>query len=164
MQFNRLARAATLGALALALTTAACSDSNDVEELNLVETAEAAGFTTLLAAVEAAGLTETLANEGPFTVFAPTNDAFAQIPEDDLNALLADTEALTEVLLYHLLDGEVPAETVVTLTSATTLQGSNVAISVGGGVAVNDANVTVTNVFASNGVIHVIDKVLIPPQ
>ena len=164
MQFNRLARAATLGALALALTTAACSDSNDVEELNLVETAEAAGFTTLLAAVEAAGLTETLANEGPFTVFAPTNDAFAQIPKDDLNALLADTEALTEVLLYHLLDGEVPAETVVTLTSATTLQGSNVAISVGGGVAVNDANVTVTNVFASNGVIHVIDKVLIPPQ
>jgi uncharacterized surface protein with fasciclin (FAS1) repeats len=164
MQFNRLARAATLGALALALTTAACSDSNDVEELNLVETAEAAGFTTLLAAVDAAGLTETLANEGPFTVFAPTNDAFAQIPEDDLNALLADTEALTEVLLYHLLDGEVPAETVVTLTSATTLQGSNVAISVGGGVAVNDANVTVTNVFASNGVIHVIDKVLIPPQ
>jgi uncharacterized surface protein with fasciclin (FAS1) repeats len=161
---RRFARIATLGALALALTTAACSDSNEPELQNIVETAEAAGFTTLLAAVEAAGLTETLATGGPFTVFAPTNDAFAEIPEEALNDLLADTEALTEVLLYHVLDGEVPAAEVVTLTSATTLQGSDVTINVGGGVMVNEATVTVTNVFASNGVIHVIDKVLIPPQ
>jgi uncharacterized surface protein with fasciclin (FAS1) repeats len=166
MKFPNIARAATLGALVLAVTSAACSDSNEPELFNVAETAELSGFTTLATAVEAAGLTETLATGGPFTVFAPTNDAFAAIPAATLNALLADSAALTEVLLYHVVSGEVLAETVVTLDSAVTLQGSAVTITVDstGGVMVNDAEVTTTDVTATNGVIHVIDEVLLPPQ
>jgi len=129
--------------------------------------AEAGSFTTLLAAVEAAGLAETLSGEGPFTVFAPTDDAFAALPEGTVESLLADpTGALTQILLYHVVAGEVLAETVVTLNSATTVQGEDVTIEiVEGGVVLNGSvKVTATDIKASNGVIHVIDAVLLPPS
>ena len=134
------------------------------DAMNIVETAEAAGdFSTLLTAVEAAGLTETLATGGPFTVFAPTDEAFAAIDEDTLNGLLADPEALSEVLLYHVVEGEVYAADVVMLDSATTVQGSDVEIVVDGDtVTINGATVVMTDIQTSNGVIHVIDAVLLP--
>lgn len=132
---------------------------------NIVEVAaEAGSFNTLLAAATAAGLAETLATGGPFTVFAPTDEAFAQIPEADLQALLADKEALTKVLLYHVVEGEVGAAQVMGLTSATTLAGQDVSIKItsDGSVMVDGAKVVATDVAASNGIIHVIDKVILP--
>ncbi|NOH11852.1 MAG: fasciclin domain-containing protein [Chloroflexi bacterium] len=122
-------------------------------------------FSTLLAAVDAAGLVPTLSGEGSFTVFAPTDDAFAALPEGTLDGLLADIDALTGVLLYHVLDGEVLAETVVTLDGeeVATLNGANITISIDGdSVKVNDANVIITDIQTDNGVIHVIDAVLVP--
>jgi uncharacterized surface protein with fasciclin (FAS1) repeats len=132
--------------------------------MNIVETAVAAGsFNTLVAAVKAAGLVETLSGEGPFTVFAPTDEAFAEIPEDQLNALLADKEALTAVLTYHVVAGKVMAEDVVKLSSATTVNGQDVDIKVmDGKVMVDNAQVITADVAASNGVIHVINKVILP--
>ncbi len=123
-------------------------------------------FDTLQAAVVAAGLADTLASAGPFTVFAPTDTAFAAIPEATLNALLADPSgALTQILLYHVVAGEVPAASVVTLQQATTVQGSPVKIEVteDGVVLDRSVNVIITDVEASNGIIHVIDAVLLPP-
>jgi uncharacterized surface protein with fasciclin (FAS1) repeats len=127
---------------------------------------EAGSFTTLLTAIEAAGLTETLMGDGPFTVFAPTDEAFAAVDEETLNGLLADPEALAQVLLYHVVEGAVPASDVVTLESATTAQGSDVEIVVDGDtVTLNgSANVVQTDIEASNGIIHVIDAVLLPPS
>ncbi|MBK7896623.1 MAG: fasciclin domain-containing protein [Anaerolineaceae bacterium] len=138
-------------------------------EMNsIVDIAVADGrFTTLVAAVQAAGLAETLSGEGSFTVFAPTDDAFAALPEGTVESLLADPEgALTDVLLYHVVDGAVMAETVVTLDSATTLQGEDVTITVtDGSVFLNETvQVIITDIEASNGVIHVIDAVLLPPS
>jgi transforming growth factor-beta-induced protein len=132
--------------------------------LDIAGTAAAAGvFNTLLAAVEAAGLLETLQGPGPFTVLAPTDAAFAALPEGTVESLLANPEALAEVLLYHVIIGAVRAEQVVTLSEATMANGQTVSISVnGGGVQVNDANVVATDIEATNGVIHVIDAVLIP--
>jgi uncharacterized surface protein with fasciclin (FAS1) repeats len=130
----------------------------------IVEVAVNAGsFNTLVAAVKAAGLVETLSSEGPFTVFAPTDEAFAQIPEEKLNALLADKEALTAVLTYHVVPGRVMAEDVVTLQSARTVNGQSVDIKVWDGtVMIDDAQVVTADVEASNGVIHVINKVILP--
>lgn len=127
---------------------------------------DAGDFTTLLAAVEAADLGDTLSGPGPFTVFAPTDDAFAKIPSDDLNAILEDKELLTSILTYHVVSGEVPAADVVTLDSATTVQGEDVSIEVvEGDVILNGyATVTATDIDASNGIIHVIDTVLLPPS
>ena len=135
------------------------------EEGDIVDVAtEAGSFTTLLTAVEAAGLVETLQGDGPFTVFAPTDEAFAALPEGTLDSLLADTEALSEVLLYHVVEGEVMASDVVELDSATTVQGEDIAINVADdSVKVNEANVVSTDIAASNGVIHVIDQVVLPP-
>jgi len=132
--------------------------------MNIVETAIGAGsFNTLVAAVQAAGLVETLSGEGPFTVFAPTDEAFAQIPEDQLNALLADKEALTAVLTYHVVAGKVLASDVVSLSSAATVNGQSVSIKVmDGAVMIDDAHVVTTDIEATNGVIHVIDKVILP--
>ena len=124
-------------------------------------------FTTLVTALEAAGLAETLAAEGDYTVFAPTDDAFAALPEGTVESLLEDPEgALTGVLLYHVVEGAVPADTVVTLESATTLQGEPVSIEVrDGGVFLNgDVQVVTTDIQASNGIIHVVDAVLMPPS
>ncbi|PKM30022.1 MAG: fasciclin [Gammaproteobacteria bacterium HGW-Gammaproteobacteria-11] len=130
---------------------------------DIVDTAIAAGsFSTLVTAVQAAGLVDTLKGEGPFTVFAPTDEAFAKIPQADLEALLADKEKLTAVLTYHVVAGKVMAADVVNLTSAETVQGSALTIDTTDGVKVDAANVTATDIEASNGVIHVIDMVLMP--
>ncbi|HET6445692.1 MAG TPA: fasciclin domain-containing protein [candidate division Zixibacteria bacterium] len=129
--------------------------------------AEDGRFTTLVAAVQAAGLAETLSGEGQFTVFAPTDDAFAALPEGTVASLLEDPEgALKDILLYHVAAGVVPAETVVTLDSAITIQGEPVAITVvDGQVMLNDsATVIITDIEASNGIIHVIDAVILPPS
>ncbi|WP_119673374.1 fasciclin domain-containing protein [Deinococcus sp. RM] len=119
-------------------------------------------FSTLLSAVQAAGLVDTLNSAGPFTVFAPTNAAFAKIPQADLQALLNDREKLRAVLLYHVVPGRVTSAQVTKLSTATTAQGGTVDISTSNGVRVNDARVTRTDIGASNGVIHVIDTVLMP--
>ena len=121
-------------------------------------------FSTLVAAVKAAGLVETLSGDGPFTVFAPTNEAFAKLPEGKVDALLADIPTLKKILTYHVVAGKVMAADVVGLDSATTVQGDDVKIAVvDGKVKLNDsAMVTATDLEASNGVIHVIDTVLIP--
>jgi len=121
-----------------------------------------ATFSTLVTALEAAGLVETLKGDGPFTVFAPTDEAFAKLPEGTIEALLADKEKLTAVLTYHVVPGRITSGEVVGLNSATTVQGSTVAIDASNGVQVNDAHVIQADIMASNGVIHVIDAVLIP--
>ena len=121
-------------------------------------------FSTLVAAVKAAGLVETLSGEGPFTVFAPTNEAFAKLPEGKVDSLLADIPTLKKILTYHVVAGKVMSADVVGLNNATTVQGDDVKIAVvDGKVKLNDsAMVTATDLEASNGVIHVIDTVLIP--
>ena len=134
-------------------------------EQDIVDIAVADGrFTTLVAAVEAAGLVDTLKSEGPFTVFAPTDDAFNALPEGTVPALLDDIPTLTDILLYHVVPGKVMAADVVNLSSADTALGEPVSIRVeDGNVYVDDAQVIITDVEASNGVIHVIDAVLLPP-
>jgi uncharacterized surface protein with fasciclin (FAS1) repeats len=124
--------------------------------------AEDAGFTTLIAAVKAAGLEETLTLQGPFTVFAPTDEAFAKLPEGTIEALLADPVKLKKVLLYHVVSGSVTSDQVIKLKMAETLEGSNVAINSKKGVMINDATVIKADIEASNGTVHVIDTVLIP--
>lgn len=129
----------------------------------IVETAVSAGsFTTLVAAVQAAGLVDTLNGPGPFTVFAPTDDAFAKLPDGTVEALLADIPQLTSILTYHVVPGAVHGADVAGLDSATTVQGSDLNFDTSDGVHVNDATVTQADIEASNGVIHVIDTVLIP--
>ena len=136
-------------------------------EKDIVDTAVAAGtFDTLVAAVTAADLVDTLKGTGPFTVFAPTDEAFAKLPAGTVdNLLLPENKAqLTAILLYHVVSGSVPASDVVNLTSATTVNGADVTITVDGGtVMVNNATVTATDVMCTNGIIHVIDTVLLPP-
>lgn len=137
---------------------------NHNAKADIVDTAVAAGsFTTLVTAVQAADLVETLKGAGPFTVFAPNDAAFAKIPAADLNALVADKAALTNVLTYHVVAGKVMAADVVNLTSATTVQGQDLTIEVKyGKVFVNGAEVIATDIETSNGVIHVIDTVVLP--
>lgn len=139
-------------------------ETNPKSDENIVEVAMAAGsFNTLVAAVKAAGLAETLSGPGPFTVFAPTDEAFAQIPEADLNALLADKEALTAVLTYHVVSGAVRSADVVKLSSAETVNGQSVRIkTMDGKVMIDGATVVSADIEASNGIIHVIDKVILP--
>lgn len=134
--------------------------------VNIVEAAQEAGqFTTLLAAAEAAGLVEALSGDGPLTVFAPTDEAFAALPAGTVESLLADPQgALTQILLYHVVPGKVMAADVTDGLEAETLQGGILRFTVSDGVMVNDANVIATDVAASNGVIHVIDSVLLPPS
>ena len=138
------------------------------ELLDIVDTAVADGrFTTLVAAVQAAELVDTLKGEGPFTVFAPTDDAFAALPEGTLDSLLLpeNKQALTDILLYHVVAGKVMAADVVGLSSATTVLGQDLAINVDmGNVYLNESvQVIITDIETSNGVIHVIDAVLLPP-
>jgi uncharacterized surface protein with fasciclin (FAS1) repeats len=123
------------------------------------------GFLTLVAAVSAAGLVETLQGPGPFTVFAPTDEAFAALPAGTLDALLLpeNSEVLTKILTYHVVSGEVLAAD-VTAGDVATVEGQAITVSTDGGVRVNDSNVIATDVMASNGVIHVIDAVLLPPD
>jgi transforming growth factor-beta-induced protein len=127
---------------------------------------EAGVFTTLLKAATAAELVETLQSAGPFTVFAPTDEAFAALPEGTLDALLADPEALKKVLLYHVVEGKVTSDQIVGMTTVTSVEGSPIAISVKDGtVYLNDsAKVVTADVMTSNGVIHIIDAVILPPE
>jgi uncharacterized surface protein with fasciclin (FAS1) repeats len=168
---------ATAAALALVLSAAAPALADHpkgsehpgkaaaAKSMDIVDTAVAAGsFGTLATALQAAGLVDTLKGKGPFTVFAPTDDAFKKLPAGTLEKLLADKAQLTKVLTYHVVAGKVMAADVVKLTSAKTVEGSSVKIAVNDGkVKVNDANVVKTDVGASNGVIHVIDSVILPP-
>jgi uncharacterized surface protein with fasciclin (FAS1) repeats len=123
-------------------------------------------FTTLVAALQAAKLDGTLSGPGPFTVFAPTDDAFKKLPAGTIETLLKTPEGqLKQILLYHVVDGKVMAADVVKLSSAKTLQGSDVKITAAGGVVkINDATVIITDIQTKNGVIHVIDTVLLPPK
>ncbi|MDX2243178.1 MAG: fasciclin domain-containing protein [Leptolyngbyaceae cyanobacterium bins.302] len=130
---------------------------------DIVDTAANAGsFGTLVAAVKAAGLVDTLKGTGPFTVFAPTDDAFAKLPAGTVDSLLQDIPQLTKILTYHVVSGKVTAADVVKLSSAKTVEGSELKIDASNGVKVNDANVVTPDVAADNGVIHVIDSVLLP--
>ena len=131
---------------------------------DIVDTAVSAGnFTTLVAAVKAAGLVDTLKGAGPFTVFAPTDEAFAKLPPGTVDSLLKDPEKLKGILLYHVVSGKVMAAQVIKMKSAKTIEGSPVKIAVSGSkVMVNNANVIKTDIECDNGVIHVIDTVLMP--
>ena len=141
---------------ALALTAAA------VQAKDIVDTAVSAGdFKTLAVALEKAGLIDTLKGKGPFTVFAPTDAAFAKVPRKDLDALLADKSRLAAVLTYHVVPGSVMAKD-VKAGKVKTVQGSDLTVSTSGGVKVDGANVVKTDIVADNGVIHVIDSVVLP--
>ena len=133
--------------------------------MDIVDTAvNAEGFETLVAAVEAAGLVETLKGEGPFTVFAPTDEAFAALPEGTVEDLLLpeNKDQLTAILTYHVVPGKVMSGDLSDGMTAATVEGSEVTIMTEGGVMVNDATVVQPDIEASNGVIHVIDKVIMP--
>jgi len=161
-------------ALIAALTLSACSsDSEETMDTAAEETAVgtivdvavgAGNFTTLVAAVTAADLVETLSGEGPFTVFAPTDDAFAALPEGVLDALLLpeNKALLAQILTYHVVSGKVMAAD-VTDSDVATVEGQTIALSTASGVTVNGANVVAADVMASNGVIHAIDAVILPP-
>ena len=133
---------------------------------DIVDTAVGAGsFTTLVAAVQAAGLVDTLKGDGPFTVFAPTDAAFAALPAGTVDSLLKpeNKAQLVDVLTYHVVPGAVMSSDLSDGMSAATVQGGKLTIMLGEGVQVNDANVTMADIEATNGVIHVVDKVLLPP-
>ncbi len=144
------------------LTASATAGGKDI-----VDTAVSAGsFQTLVAAVQAAGLVDTLKGEGPFTVFAPTDEAFAKLPEGTLETLLKpeNKDQLVSILTFHVVSGKVLSKDVVNLTAAKTVQGANVAVTIDGHqVKVNDAQVVKADIECTNGVIHVIDSVLLPP-
>ena len=150
---------------ALLLATSALA-GNYAKKSDIVDTAVSNGnFTTLAAALEAGGLTDTLKSDGPYTVFAPTDEAFAKLPDGTVEMLLLpeNKDQLVEILTYHVVPGKVKAAEVVTLDSATTANGSDVAISVREEmVYVNDSRVVITDISASNGVIHVVDTVILP--
>ncbi|MFA6511643.1 MAG: fasciclin domain-containing protein [Patescibacteria group bacterium] len=132
---------------------------------NIVETAiDAGSFTTLVSAVQAADLVETLSGEGPFTVFAPTDEAFAKLPSGTLESLLENKEGLAKILTYHVVAGKVMSADVAALSEATTVQGGTLTFDTNNGVKVNNAMVTQADIETNNGVIHVIDTVLIPEE
>ena len=150
--------------LVIALSVATVAAPIKTHDKDIVDTAVAAGsFTTLAKALEVAGLIDTLKGDGPFTVFAPTDAAFAKLPAGTVEALLKDPAKLKSILLYHVVSGKVSAAEVVHLTSAKTVQGSSAKITVRKGkVMIDKANVVKTDIMASNGVIHVIDTVILP--
>jgi uncharacterized surface protein with fasciclin (FAS1) repeats len=161
-----LAIAACVGLVAMTAGVAAERKAKDKATKDIVDTAVAAGsFKTLAAALQAADLVETLKGEGPFTVFAPTDEAFAKLPAGTLDELLKpeNKEKLASILTYHVVAGKVMAADVVKLKKAQTVQGSDIKITVAGGkVSVNDAHVVKTDIVCGNGVIHVIDAVILP--
>ncbi|WP_223789228.1 fasciclin domain-containing protein [Marinicella meishanensis] len=171
---NRTTKFLTVAMMAVFAMTAMAGGSykkksKDIAKNDIVETAVSAGsFTTLVAAVKAAGLVDTLKGDGPFTVFAPTDEAFAKLPAGTLENLLKpeNKDQLAAILTYHVVSGKVKAKDVVNLNSATTVQGSDVTIAVeNGGVVLNgNSNVVTTDIGTSNGVIHVIDTVILPPS
>lgn len=158
---------ATAGsAYAMGCDSHSSSKSEPKASADIVDTAVSAGsFGTLVAAVQAAGLVDTLKSEGPFTVFAPTDEAFAKLPAGTVESLLLpeNKDQLVAILTYHVVAGKVMASDVVGLSSATTVQGSDIAIVVkDGAVSINNAKVVKTDIETSNGVIHVIDTVIMP--
>lgn len=168
MNFNRISKFAVTGvALAAALLVATgVNAGNYAKKADIVDTAVAAGdFTTLAAALQAGGLIDTLKSDGPFTVFAPTDEAFAKLPAGTVESLLKpeNKDKLVAILTYHVVPGKVKAADVVNLTSASTANGKDVTIRVeGDSVYVNDSRVVATDIAASNGVIHVVDTVILP--
>jgi len=149
------------------LLAVGCSDSDTTapeENLTIVDVAIEAEFSTLVTAVQVAGLEEALRGDGPFTVFAPTNEAFANLPAGALEGLLADPEALAGVLTYHVIPGRILAGDLSDGIQVETLQGQSVTITLMGGARINGVNIIATDIEASNGVIHVIDGVLLPPE
>ena len=149
--------------LALAVLTSSAVLAE--KQKDIVDTAVAAGsFNTLATALKAAGLVETLKGPGPFTVFAPTDEAFAKLPAGALDALLQDKAKLTAVLTYHVVPGRVSAKQAMKLSSAKTVNGKSLTITHDDGVKVDNATVTKADIAASNGVIHVIDSVIIPAE
>jgi uncharacterized surface protein with fasciclin (FAS1) repeats len=147
--------------VALLLTAGLSADHHNKKDI--VDTAVAAGsFNTLVAAVKAAGLVDTLKSPGPFTVFAPTDEAFAKLPEGTVEALLKDKEKLTAILTYHVVPGKLMAADVVSKSSLKTVQGQSLKVSTDGGAKIDNANIVKTDIAASNGVIHVIDSVVLP--
>jgi uncharacterized surface protein with fasciclin (FAS1) repeats len=152
--------------LITATVSAALFGAVEAAELDIVDTAVSAGeFDTLATALTAAGLVETLKGEGPFTVFAPTDAAFAKLPEGTLESLLKpeNRDQLVAILTYHVVPGSVTSNEVVSLNEAATVNGQKVAISANGAtVMVDDAQVTAVDILATNGVIHVIDSVILP--
>ncbi len=153
---------------AAAVITLAAAMPARAADKDIVDTAVGAGdFTTLAAALEAADLVTTLKGSGPFTVFAPTDEAFSKLPAGTVETLLKpeNKQQLVDILSYHVVPGKVMAADVVSLDEAPTVNGYKLSISAeGNGVKVNDANVTATDIDASNGVIHVVDQVILPPQ
>ena len=159
-------RSLTRFAAAAALVAAPVAAEAQMAEKDIVTIAvEAGSFTTLAAALEAADLVGVLQGEGPFTVFAPTDEAFAKLPEGTIEALLADKEKLTQILTYHVVSGAVTSDAVVKLSEAKTVAGIMAPIEVKwGDVYVGGAKVVTADIQASNGVIHIIDTVMLPPM
>ncbi len=160
--FRRTFLATTAAVSLMAMPAFAASHSKDI-----VDTAvEAGSFTTLVAAVEAAGLVETLKGDGPFTVFAPTDEAFAALPEGTVETLLKpeNKDQLVSILTYHVVPGKVMSTDLTDGMMATTVQGGDLTVDLSDGVMINDATVTTPDIEASNGVIHVVDKVILPPS
>jgi len=165
--FKKIASVLTFVLASLTLSSAAHADHHGMKK-DIVDVAAAnASFSTLVAAVKAAGLVDTLKGDGPFTVFAPTDEAFAKLPAGTVENLLKteNKDKLTAILTYHVVSGKVMAADVVKLDSATTVQGQSVNVTTNdGSVMINNANVVMADVKASNGVIHVIDTVLLPKE
>ena len=157
---------AVTSTMALAVSMTAANPAKGKDNKDIVDTAIAAGqFKTLATALEAAGLIDTLKSDGPFTVFAPTDEAFAKLPAGTLEELLKpeNKEKLRAILTYHVVPGKVLAEQVVKMSKAKTVNGQSLTIAAGnGGVTVDKAKVTKTDIVCSNGVIHVIDSVILP--
>lgn len=165
--FKKIASVLTFVLASLTLSSAAHADHHGMKK-DIVDVAAANGsFSTLVAAVKAAGLVDTLKGDGPFTVFAPTDEAFAKLPAGTIENLLKseNKDKLTAILTYHVVSGKVMAADVVKLDSAATVQGQSVNVTTNdGSVMINNANVVMADVKASNGVIHVIDTVLLPKE
>ena|SRR5581483_2257939 len=166
MNWKHLSVGVVMVATALMFKAGASRGDEKAAEKDIVDTAVGAGqFKTLVRAVKAADLVETLKGKGTFTVFAPTDEAFAKVPKEKLEALLKDKAALTSVLTYHVVPGKVLAVDVIKLETAKTMQGKSISIVTRDGkVTINGANVLKTDVVCGNGVIHVIDAVLLPPE
>lgn len=163
--FNNLSKTLSVLFVTLLFTAFAQANHHEMKRDIVDVAAENGSFTTLVAAVKAAGLVETLKGDGPFTVFAPTDEAFAALPEGTVDMLLKpeNKDKLVAVLTYHVVPGKIMATEVMKLNSAETVQGETVMIAIDdGNVMINNAKVTMPDVEASNGVIHVIDKVLLP--
>jgi uncharacterized surface protein with fasciclin (FAS1) repeats len=162
---NKIAFAALLSlTLIFFASTLLAKENKETSKKDIVTIAlEAGTFNTLATALTEAGLVETLQGDGPFTVFAPTDEAFAKLPKGTVESLLKDKKALTDILLYHVVSGNVMASDVVKLDKATTIAKNDVKVSVvDGKVYINKSQVTTADVEASNGIIHIIDTVLIP--